>query len=61
MKCATCKKKLLIEYACKCKMIFCIKHLYSDMHQCTYDHKKDEKKKIEESLECIIAPKLEKI
>jgi hypothetical protein len=31
------------------------------MHQCTYDHKKDEKKKIEESLECIIAPKLEKI
>jgi hypothetical protein len=61
MKCAKCNKKLLIEYPCKCKKVFCITHLYSDVHACTYDHKKDEKDRIQTQLEKIVAPKLESI
>jgi hypothetical protein len=61
MRCAKCSKKLLIEYKCKCEMIFCITHLYSEMHSCTYDYKQDEKKRIEQSLPCVITPKMEKI
>ena len=61
MKCAKCNKKLLIEYPCKCKKVFCLTHLYSDMHACTFDHKSDEKKQLEANLELIVAPKIEKI
>jgi len=59
MKCAKCNKKLLIEYPCKCKKVFCITHLYSDVHACTYDHKQDEKERIKKQLEKVVAPKLE--
>ena len=61
MKCTQCNKKLLIEYSCKCKKVLCITHLYSDMHNCTFDYKSDEKKRLEYTMELIVAPKIKKI
>ena len=41
-RCDKCKKKLCgIEYKCKCERIFCITHLHSEEHNCTFDYKKE--------------------
>lgn len=39
-KCGECGHKLkLVNYTCKCKIIFCGKHRLSEHHKCNFDHK----------------------
>ena len=60
--CEICKKKIkkmfLSIYKCKCGRILCSKH---KEHECTYDHSKDHKKLLENSMEKIVNQKLIKI
>jgi hypothetical protein len=51
-RCFICLKKLIIiEFKCKCDNIFCNIHRYPEEHNCTYDHKKDGKRKLKNELE----------
>ncbi len=38
-RCEKCRKKILIEYKCKCEKVFCITHLHAEEHGCTFDYK----------------------
>ena len=61
-KCFFCKKgkkKLLLE--CRCKNMYCLKHLQPEIHKCTYDFKKKGKEKIKEENPKIINKKIIKI
>lgn len=62
-RCALCRKKLRIGCVieCKCGDIFCPKHAIKTMHNCTYDYKKEERKKLEKTLPLIQQNKLEYI
>ncbi len=51
-RCNYCNKKLgLMEYKCKCENKFCITHLLPEIHNCTYDHKKDSLNKLKKEVE----------
>jgi len=41
-RCALCQKKLgpSNQYRCRCEKVYCIKHMHSFNHSCTFDHKK---------------------
>jgi hypothetical protein len=42
-RCESCSKKVgIFGFDCKCGKYLCNTHLYSDMHNCTYDHKSEE-------------------
>lgn len=59
-RCSQCKKKLgLMEYKCKCELIFCISHLHFAEHNCKYDHKSDDLKKLQNEMH--IGPLVSKI
>lgn len=62
-RCTVCNKKLKIheEIKCKCSLFFCTKHRYKDMHDCTYDHKKEWEQKLVKDNPTVIADKLTKI
>ncbi|KAI5181312.1 hypothetical protein NEOKW01_1506 [Nematocida sp. AWRm80] len=47
--CTKCLIRLRItnSFKCKCLRIFCGKHRYSDEHNCTYDYKLENIKKLE--------------
>ena len=36
-KCSFCKKKILMEYKCKCDKIFCLKHRNPNKHECKFN------------------------
>lgn len=39
LKCDKCKKTIrLFLFQCKCNGNFCMKHKFSDTHECKYDH-----------------------
>ncbi len=41
-RCEHCRKKLgVMEYKCKCEKLFCITHLQPEIHNCTFDYKKE--------------------
>ncbi|KAG9412781.1 AN1-type zinc finger protein 4 [Aphanomyces cochlioides] len=47
-KCWTCRAKLgLATVSCKCGYTFCRSHRYPEMHQCRYDYKRENKRKLE--------------
>ncbi len=47
-KCWTCKSRLsLAPISCKCGYAFCPSHRYPERHACTFDYKRDGKRKIE--------------
>lgn len=55
-----CNKKLgLMPFNCKCGRNFCARHRHIDTHECTYDHKSDERRRLGETLPQIVADKLE--
>ena len=40
--CFVCKKKLgVFGLVCKCQNIYCSIHFHAEVHNCTYDYKKD--------------------
>lgn len=55
-RCVTCKKKSLVNVKCKCGKMVCITHAFPPSHQCTYDHAKDEKEKLEKDMKIDIKP-----
>ena len=60
--CKQCKKKTLkILFKCKCNNYYCIKHRYSDCHNCTFDYKNENKKQLLKLNPVIIPSKLESI
>jgi len=60
--CMKCNKKLYtMEFKCKCNEYFCIKHRYSDSHNCTYDYKNSNKEYLKKSNPIIIPKKLDDI
>ena len=60
--CNYCNKKLKLEYfECKCNNIFCSTHRYSYMHNCSFDHKKNYQKILQEKNPVVIANKINKI
>ena len=60
--CSLCNKKLgLIPFKCKCNDVFCDKHRYSFLHNCKFDFRKENKDKLKNSLQKIVADKIDKI
>jgi AN1-type zinc finger and ubiquitin domain-containing protein 1 len=46
-----CKKKLkLTDSKCKCNMVFCMDHKFSESHKCNYDYKTDSLKILEQKM-----------
>ena len=41
-RCDFCKKKVgIMGLHCKCNKLFCVSHLQAEIHNCTYDYKKE--------------------
>lgn len=50
-----CKKKLkLTDFKCKCNLVFCMDHKFSESHKCNYDYKSDGLKNLEQKLVKVI-------
>ena len=61
-RCYSCNKKTgLLDFECKCGNSYCAGHRHPFDHNCTYDFKSEEIKKIRDSNPKIIAEKLIKI
>jgi len=59
-KCTNCNKKLgLLPAQCKCKNMYCSMHIHK--HDCTFDYKANQRKKLEENNKQVIAEKINKI
>jgi hypothetical protein len=59
---SACNKKLgLMSFDCKCGYKFCGIHKYNDSHNCSYDHKNDDLKQLENKLIKVVADKINKI
>ena len=59
-----CKNKLsLIDLSleCKCKYIYCTKHRLPESHECTFDHKSNDKKILEKTVQKCVGDKVTKI
>lgn len=62
-RCAQCNKKLTIsaQYTCRCGLMFCPEHRYSESHNCSYDYQKNGRDSIEKNNPLVVRPKLPKI
>lgn len=61
-KCFTCKKKLgLLNFECKCKNMFCSMHLNPESHNCNYNFKEEQKKRLEKQLIKVVNDKVIRI
>jgi hypothetical protein len=60
--CWHCKRKVGYEgIQCKCRYYFCGHHRYPDEHDCPYDHRKLQRKRLETKLQKLAALKFERI
>ena len=58
-RCSQCKIRVgFLGFDCKCGNLFCGAHRYSDKHECTYDYRTEERKKLETSNPVVCAAKL---
>ena len=61
-RCAKCNKKLkLSAIKCRCDKYFCAVHLYSDLHDCSFDYKNHGKKILEKQNPTVISQKMDKL
>uniref|UniRef100_A0A1B6EFZ7 Ubiquitin-like domain-containing protein n=3 Tax=Clastoptera arizonana TaxID=38151 RepID=A0A1B6EFZ7_9HEMI len=62
-RCGQCRKRLNLTnlYTCRCGIMFCSTHRYSETHDCNFDYKKEGRKILEQENPLINAPKLPKI
>ena len=61
-RCFSCNKRLgLAGFKCKCDLVFCGTHRYSDKHQCTFDYKTAGRETIAKANPLVKAEKLDKI
>jgi len=59
LRCAMCNKKLgLLGFECKCGKMFCSSHLLAEYHNCTYDFKTEQCKRLEKSLVKVVHEKV---
>ncbi len=57
-----CNKKLgIMPFVCRCQKEFCAKHRMPELHQCSFDYKTYEKKKLQEANKQIIFTKIKQI
>lgn len=57
-----CRKKMgLMPFDCKCGFKFCTKHRHDFSHNCTYDHKADQLKKLKGDMVSVKPKKIHKI
>ena len=61
-RCWTCNKKVgLLGFECKCKYVFCNKHRYPNEHDCIFDWKNWDHKRLKEQNVKVVSEKIEKI
>ncbi len=60
-KCDKCGKKVLLINTCKCNKNFCMKHHYPEDHDCTFNFKEEQKKKLIEMNPIIKKDKIQNI
>ena len=59
LRCAMCKKKQgLLGFECKCGKMFCSAHLLAESHNCTYDFKTEQCKRLEKKLVKVVNQKV---
>ena len=59
IRCKECNKKLgLLGFKCKCGSMLCSTHLIPEYHNCTYDFKTEQCKRLEKSLIKVVASKV---
>jgi len=59
-KCHTCRKKVHIVFSCRCGKKYCQVHLPSDVHNCTFDYVRNNKKHLEK-VKPVIKDKIQRI
>lgn len=60
-RCNKCKCKTgLFGIKCKCGLIFCMQHRYSDQHNCMYDYLSEQQQYIQQSNPVIVNEKVTK-
>ena len=62
-RCNFCNKKVLkvmlaIIGLCKCEKLFCDKHMFPEIHNCTFDYKSEQIEKLKKNLPLIVADKV---
>eukprot|EP00056_Hartaetosiga_gracilis_P022226 m.28925 g.28925 ORF g.28925 m.28925 type:complete len:170 (+) comp9521_c0_seq1:263-772(+) len=61
-RCFTCNTKLgMMGFECKCERLFCSKHRFADQHECTFDFKSFDRKKLEKANPTVAPDKLQRI
>eukprot|EP00871_Galdieria_phlegrea_P005989 jgi/Galph1/878/GphlegSOOS_G5595.1 len=61
-RCGQCHKKVgLTGFTCRCGLIFCQEHRYSDKHNCTFDFKSFNKEKLIKTNPQVVSSKINKI
>jgi len=61
-KCFFCNKKIgMMGFDCKCNKVFCIKCRYPEVHNCTFNHKDNERDILKNKLIKVVGEKVEKI
>lgn len=59
---AECKKKIgLTGFKCKCDLLFCGAHRHAEAHDCPFDYKSQERKKLAAQNPLVAAAKVQKI
>jgi predicted nucleic acid binding AN1-type Zn finger protein len=61
-RCHSCNVKLgMLGFECKCEGMFCSKHRFADQHECSFDFKTFDRKKLESANPCVIPAKLNRL
>jgi hypothetical protein len=62
-RCEYCKKKIgILGLKCKCNKLLCVSHLQAELHDCSYDYKKEGVDILKNNMNIgILNPKIEKI
>ena len=59
IRCLVCNKKVgLLGFKCKCGLMFCSGHLTPESHNCTFDYKKEQCKRLEKTLIKVVSNKV---
>ena len=62
-RCNVCNKKVLTAIiafigTCKCEKLYCLKHIFPEKHNCTFDYKSEQIEKLKKNLPLIVADKV---
>lgn len=62
-RCLACKRKLSLAtaFTCKCSGCYCAAHRYPEAHECSFDHKGEQRRRLASDNPCIVAAKVLKL